>query len=528
VLDIFYRDVVSGPRDLTDTSRAPRATLGVRGTTAGWDFDASLLYSQTQLAEYDNGGYPAYSKLLPILNSGQVNFFGPTTDPAVLSAIRDANYNGSAYKTKTTIAEAEASASRELVSLPAGPLSMAVDASFRKEKFQTDPSLAIQSGDIAGYGGNFFPIDVQRNVVGASLELQVPIVGTLQASPAVRYDHYQGTGGKTTPKIGLRWKPIDEVLLRASYSKGFRAPSLTELFSPVTQGTSSNGLTDNARCPITNSSLDCSAQFNIMLGGNTRLAPETSDTFTVGFVVEPVHNVSLGLDAFSIKLKNTIIFGIDPFAILNDPNRYGNLITRGPPTANCPGCPGQITSIDQINTNFGETDVKGFDVDFRARIPAGGFGNITLSMLGSYFATYRVEQADGTFLNLAGLVSPITNGAGGAIPRWHHFASAVWDLGPWEVAVSQNYQSSYRDLPSTISGDVRTVESYSTVDLQGSWSGFEGLKLAVGARNLLNRDPPYSNVGGQNFFQAGYDPGYADPHGLFIYGQVTYTMSFKK
>jgi len=152
-------------------------------------------------------------------------------------------------------------------------------------------------------------------------------------------------------------------------------------------------------------------------------------------------------------------------------------------------------------------------------------------MLGSYFATYRQEQADGSFLNLAGTVSLITNGAGGAIPRWHHFASAVWDLGPWEVVLSQNFQSSYRDLAASLDdpGDPkRTVGSYSTLDLQGSWTGIEGLKLALGARNLLNQDPPYSNVGGQNFFQAGYDPGYADPRGLFVYGQVTYSPNFRK
>ena len=52
----------------------------------------------------------------------------------------------------------------------------------------------------------------------------------------------------------------------------------------------------------------------------------------------------------------------------------------------------------------------------------------------------------------------------------------------------------------------------------------KNLKLTVGVRNILNRDPPYSNAGGQNFFQAGYDPGYADPRGTFIYGTVTWTF----
>jgi iron complex outermembrane receptor protein len=110
------------------------------------------------------------------------------------------------------------------------------------------------------------------------------------------------------------------------------------------------------------------------------------------------------------------------------------------------------------------------------------------------------------------------------IPRWHHYATATWDNGPYELTVAQNYQSKYQDLAGTISGVDREVASYSTVDLQAAWTGIDHLRLAVGARNVGNKVPPYSNVGGQNFFQEGYDPGYVDPRGRFIYGQVTYTL----
>ena len=323
----------------------------------------------------------------------------------------------------------------------------------------------------------------------------------------------------------MRWKPLEQVLLRASYSKGFRAPSLSELYAPVTQGVSSPGLSDPARCVGGNGApTDCNTQFNITLGGNTKLKPETSDTYTLGFVVEPVTGLSLDVDAFSIKLQNTIIFGVDPAAILAAPGLYGNLITRGPPNASCAGCPGPITSIAQTNTNFGETDVKGADFDLRYRLPATRFGTFTFNMLGTYYATYREEQPDATFLNVAGKVSPITNGAGGVIPRWHHYATVDWSQGPWDVSVSDNYQSAYQDLPSTITAATRVVSSYNTIDLQGTWTGIQHLKLQVGARNLFNTSPPYTNVGGQNYFQAGYDPGYADPRGLFIYGQVTYSI----
>jgi len=66
------------------------------------------------------------------------------------------------------------------------------------------------------------------------------------------------------------------------------------------------------------------------------------------------------------------------------------------------------------------------------------------------------------------------------------------------------------------------VGAYRIYDVQAAFSGIEHLRLAVGVKNVLNTDPPYTNAGGQNYFQSGYDPGYADPRGRFIWGTVTY------
>jgi iron complex outermembrane receptor protein len=524
VLDIRYRSWLTGNRDWTDTSRQPRVTFGLKGSAGEWSYSGDFVYSQTQLTEHDNWGYPLYSKLMPLLNSGQVNFFGPN-DPAITAAAQATNFIGDAYSTRATIAELGTTATGPVARLPAGPLELAVSASVRKEKFATDPSAEVQLDDIAGYGANFQTQDSQRNVYGAAVEAQVPILKTLNANAAARYDYYQGTGGKTTPKIGLRWKPVDAVLVRGSYGQGFRAPSLTDLHQPQGLGTTAAGISDPARCPTSGSSIDCNTQFNTLIGGNLQLQPETSHTFTLGFIVEPMRNLSLGVDGFSIKLTNTIISGVDPTTMLANPAVYGSRISRGAPTADCPGCPGPILSIDQTNLNFGETDVKGYDVDMRYRTDLTAAGKFSFSLVGSYFATYRIEQPDNSFLNVAGQVSPITNGNGGVIPRWHHYATVSWAKGSFELAASQNFQSSYADLPSSVSGAAREVASYSTLDLQAGYTASGHLKLALGARNALNKAPPYSNVGGQNYFQAGYDPGYADPRGRFVYGTMTYSLA---
>jgi iron complex outermembrane receptor protein len=95
-------------------------------------------------------------------------------------------------------------------------------------------------------------------------------------------------------------------------------------------------------------------------------------------------------------------------------------------------------------------------------------------------------------------------------------------MGPWNVNFAQTYQKGYSDIASSFSGDERNVAGYAVYDLQATYSAFKSWKFTLGARNLFDRDPPYTNVGGQTQFQFGYDAQYADPRGRFVYGRVTY------
>ena len=533
---VRFRSFLTGQRQLTNTSQQPRIVLGVKGTAAGWDYDASFMYAQTKLTEHDDNGYAEYSKILPLYNSGQVNFFGPNT-AAIQSEAQADNFYGEAYSTTTKLANAALNVNRRLFDLPAGPFSAAAGVEFRRESFETNPAQAIQVGDVSGYGGNFEPINVARNVTAGYAEINAPIVTGLDADAAVRYDDYQRTGSVVVPKIGLRWKPLSELLLRGSFGKGFRAPALTDLYGPDVQGVSGPGLSDPLRCGKTDNngvvdtnSNDCSTQFSILGGGRQQLHPEKSTTYTFGVVFEPTSAVSLGVDAFDIKLTETIIPGFSPSAILNNLARYGYLVTRGPLDPGTPGLPGPITSINQLNINLGTTRIQGLDLDFKVRARTQAAGTFTFGLTGTYFAKYELQNPDGSFSSVNGQVTPITNGAGGVIPRWHHYLTMEWAVGAWDFYAAQNFQSHYTDIPGTVEDTKvpgfteRTVGAYRTFDFQAAYTGIDHLRMAVGVKNAFNTDPPYTNVGGQNYFQAGYDPGYGDPRGRFIHGTVTYTF----
>jgi len=534
---VRYRSVITGNREWTDTIEEPRAVLGLEGNLGKWNFDASLMYSETKLKDDYHNGAPSYERILPLLNSGQLNFFGENT-PDVLAQADATQFRGEAYSTKTSIESIQASVTRDLVEMAGGPLALALGAEFRKEKFETNPSAAIQSGDITSYGGNFLPIDRDRDVSAAFSELNVPILPSLEFDAAVRFDDYQGTGNKTVPKVSMRWRPIDTILVRASAGKGFRAPSLTELWQPQVIGVTAAGLNDPKRCNQTDAngvvnqdSRDCATQFPITFGGNPDLKPEESENSTLGLVVEPTPNFSFGFDAFRVNLKDTIIFGVSPSAILADTDQFGYLVTRGAPEAGKPGLPGRIVDINQVNLNFGKTKVEGIDADVRLRFEAGDVGAFTAAIVGTYFTKYDIQNPDGSFDSIVGEVTPIVNGAGGVVPRWHHFLTLGWSRGPWEVTVTQNFQTAYDDLPGNFEDTeapgyhVREVASYLTHDVQAAFSPMQRVRVALGVRNVADRDPPYTNAGGQNYFQSGYDPAYVDPRGRFYYGSLTYSFA---
>jgi iron complex outermembrane receptor protein len=517
-LTVFYRSNETGNRDTTDVAEAPRLVLGLRGLAAGWDWEAVLLRSQSKVRQQVNDGYPANSLILPILNSGRVNFFGPNT-PDVVAELRATNFTGDAFKIDSRLTSVAARGSRELMQLGGGAAGLALGTEVRREDYLFDPHPTIQTGDISGYGGNFLTTDKSRRVDAVFAEVNLPLLKGLELNGAVRWDRYEGVGNSTTPKMSLRWQPMPQLVLRGAVGKGFRAPSLQDLYLPNTTGVTTPGLSDPLRCATTASRTDCSTQFATLNGGNASLSPEKSTNGTLGVVLSPVPQMTLALDAFRIHVKEIIANGVTPSIILGDLATYGSLVTRGPVDPAFPGLPGPIIQINQTNINLGQAKVGGIDLDFKFVQPLGG-GRVTASLAGTYFSKFDVQNPDGTFANGLDQVNTAT---GGVVPRWKHYASIDYSIGPWGFTLGQNWQKGYTDIAATTPGTPsRRVGAYELYDVQLRYGGFKNLELRAGIRNLLDKDPPYSNAGGQTSFQGGYDPVYADPRGRYYYAGLTY------
>ena len=523
-LNLIYRDFANGPRNTRDTADTVHLVVGYKGATGGWDYDTALLYSQVQVKEDLLSGYALYSKMMPLLDQGNINPFGPTTDPAALAAAQNATFVGQDFETRTSITSLNGHVSRPLVDLPAGPLTGALGGEVRHERFEYDPATAIQTGDIAGEGGNTLPESASRNVESTYIELDATVVKGLDLDVAGRYDHYQGIGNTANPKFSFRWQPAGWVLLRGAAGTGFRAPSLTDLYAPQARSVTSNGTRDWINCPgVPNpNNPACSFQFTTITGGNPHLTPEKSVTYTLGVVFEPIRNLSIDLDSFWIYLKNQIVVnGLNYASIMQSAateEQFASYITRD--------AAGNIVSISQTNANLFKSDVSGLDMDFKYRFELGAPRTLTLLGNGTYFYRFAAQNANGTWSGqLDQGLAPIALGAGGIVARFRYNATAIYEVGDWGLSLTQNYQKRYHDTASSFTGVTRFVSAYETVDSQLFYKGLKSFKFTLGVRNLFNRDPPYANYAGTaNNFVGGYDLSYGDPLGRYVYLTAQYSL----
>ena len=518
VLNVRYRAVLNGNRDTTDTNEGYQLIGGLKGSWGNWDADVSYNYAQGKLKEMLNGGFPLYSQVLPLLNGGTVNLFGPNSD-AVAQAVAATNFNGETFSGTSTSQGVTGKVSSEIYQMAAGPLALAIGADYRKEKLDQNYNPVLSTGDVSGYGGNFHDVHASRDDTAFYGELNIPLLKSLEANVAIRTDDYSDFGRTNNPKASLRFQPNKDILLRASYGTGFLAPSLYQLDVPQTNSVSPTGLSDPIRCPVTHDTgFDCNTQFSVIFGGNPNLQPEKSENATFGVVFEPTNQLSISADYFKIRLKDTITNGIPVDTILGDLTQFGYLVTRGPVDPNFPTLPGRITGITQTYINLGSRHIEGWDLEGHYKWPRMSWGRVRFDINGTYYTRNDSQNLDGSY---SGFVSnQYGSNVGGVLPRWKHYATLGWDSGPWQASLAQTYQSSYVDVQTDGNGDIRRVSSMSLFDVQGSYTGIKNFTITAGAKNVLDTNPPQTN---QNLsFQLGYDPLYYDARARFVYVSVRY------
>jgi iron complex outermembrane recepter protein len=538
-----YRVADVGKRTTKDQTKATHFILGGEGTFLGWDYNAAFTLSESKQDSFLLGGWVKLNAFFDALDSGLVNpFVAPgNQSPAALKALQDSRILGFWEGGDTKLNAFELRTSGELAKLPGGPLMLAVGATASNEKFQKRASdLARGIGDTRfGDSAAIVPYGADRDLRAVFSEVTVPVLKTLELGASVRYDDYSDFGGSTTAKGTFKFRPAREVLMRGSYGTGFKAPTVPQVNAALQEFgvTSGNYTCDNnsasdplriiaaslgATCPVGN------VQYNVFAGGNKALKPEKSVQWTLGLVAEPVPNVSVGVDLWQVKIKDSIS-SIDEAQIFGDPARWSSLFT----SYTDPGTGRKLLAMLSSNGNLGESSIQGVDISASASFDTGFFRvKPTLDLTYIIKERYQLER-DGPFFTSVGQF-----GANGAVTfRTQARLRMDIDHGSFSHSFTTKFKSGYADqaykaadfavfdpvtfTPYAYNG---MVKRYVTYDWQSKWNFTKMFSATIGVLNLTDEDPPRSLKSAGGGQQIGYDDRYYDPRGrtFYVKGEVRF------
>lgn len=510
VIVVRTRLAEAGLRTSELVSSANRFVLGTNGLLGGWDYEWALNHSTSRVSDRDYQGYLNEPMIMDGFAAGTLNAFGPSS-AAGLALYEKAQIRGEVRHATGDMDSLDFKAAKTLARLAGGDLAFAFGGELRREKQNYHQSDALKQDLILGETSQGPDSDFakSRKVSAAFAEVSAPVTKQLELQAALRYEHYQVSGGAASPKLGLKFVPMPELLLRASIGKGFRAPSMSDLYRPLTQGSSAT-LTDPVclAADPTNTVTDCSDLWTTLNYSNAKLKPEKSRQFSAGLVFEPRPGISLNADYWNIE-KNHLISTLGVDVILGNLAKYGNLVHR---TAS-----NKIDFIDLVKENRGQQRISGLDLGAALSGLKTAVGQFGLRLNGTL--TLKSEQQTGDGDPFVSNLGVFIND--GVVQRWRHTLSLDWGQGPFSATLSNSYLSAYDDQ-HVIGKEDRRVGSYSLWNLSAGWEATQSLTLRAGVQNLFDKSPPFSQQAW--FFLSGYDPSYTDPRGRFAYVSAKYSF----
>lgn len=491
-------------------SAGQRYVIGLNGALSSWDYEVALNHSTSTVADRAFHGYLNESMIDEGLADGRINPFGPSS-AAGQALIAQAQIAGEVRRSTGTMNAIDFKMSRAMSKLAGGDLALAVGGELRTERqnYHQSPELAADLilGEISqGPDADF---SYSRKVSALWAELDAPVTKELDLQLAVRNEHYERTGGATSPKIGLRYQPTKEMVLRASAGSGFRAPSMTDLYRPVTQF--DGPLIFDPLCPDSFSS--CIDTWKVQNYSNPNLKPEKSRQFSVGMVFEPSKQFNVSVDYWNIELSD-LISKVGAQVILENLDKYGDLVHRD--------SDGYIDYIELRKANRGKQQASGLDLAAAWRGLRSSVGTFGLHANGTLTLSSKQQTGNGDpyVSNLGRFVNDRV------VQRWRHNIGVDWELGSYSASLSNTFLSSYDDQNTMPDGyadqfvPFNRVKAYSLWDLSGAWAVTKSFTVRGGIKNLLDTAPPFSNQ--SYFYLSGYDPSYTDPRGRFFYLSAQY------
>jgi len=530
-IGILRSDMELGPRGANNDRSTFQFMLGGRGDIDdNWSYDTYFSYGQTQSKRtgindlFQNRFDQALDAVIDpadgeikcrsvVEGTAQdpgcvpVNLLasGPALTPEVLEFI-EIPFGTQTSELRQTVGHAHVTG--DLVDLWAGPLATVWGIEYRREESDFITSAIQQQGlgffrstRRATTGG----FDVAEFFAEGQLPLlrDAPFAESLNFEGAVRFADYSTSGTETSWKFGGDWTPVDDIRLRVIRAKAVRAPNISELFSPGSEGFitvddpcdvafvdggSSNRAANCSELGVPQNFVSNARTINIRTdsGGNPNLNVEEADTWTVGGVITPrwLPNFSVTADWWRIELSGAIDT-LDAQDILNQcvdssnvDNQFCNSITRA---GN-----GDLLQIRRNNLNLDTLIREGIDLEGRY---SASVGDGTLDFTGN---TTRLLTSERDTTSSGGSVIDDLGEVGD--PKWRANLNLIYRVGGWTINVNERFLSSQQieNQPATPEDNralAKTGNEWFT-DLSIRYQITSQLSATFGIDNVFDNLPP--------------------------------------
>lgn len=574
---VSYAAVEAGPRNRTYDSEFVHPIVGLRGEFAhDYFWELSYVFDRNELARTDSGDQ-RLSLLAPEVANGSFNPFvglhaprqgmlsGFTYDNA--AALRTASYTGITTTTTDDHSVDGKIGGRVFTDLPQGGMSFAVGFEFRREELRNNGDPVQVADDSLSYETET-KYDADQDVWAGYLELNLPLITSTMNVPMVRsldldfayrYERFAINGinpadGKThvrkvldtgVPKFALRWQPVADLLLRASYSRGFRTPTLREFFLPRTENST---LFPTLADPLAPGREPGKLTVVVppggtIVSGSVDLDPEKSDSYSAGFVLTPhfLNGLTMTADYYQLNADNVIVTGFTQLAVIRNAvdGSFADRIIRD--------STGALFQVLDFPFNSAKRDTEGIDITAIYELPTALYGKFTFLGAYNHITRFNVQLVAGSgwtnflgrFQNAASPFSP------GSIPWNKAYGQVQWDFRGFSWVNTLNYLGDYHDFGADVNRSAlvigprgppdpaniaftrnRRVKAWVTFDTQFSYTfnvpgspkdwrhWLDRTSIRVGINNIFDEPPPFvagSPVGDN------YDTSLATLRGRYYY-----------
>ena len=555
----------SGGRRFTQDVNTWRIGTGLDGEFEnGWTWDVNYTLAKWEDSQRDEGrpNRPNIENMMdPTLCAAATNgcpgVYNPFISDSMTAAQVAYGFVGVNTKNESTLNAWQVNFSGDFggVELPGGQIGWALGYENRRESAASKPDGGAAIGAIAFTPGNVTGGKYQVDEVYGELVLPIlsgaPMAELLTFEASARWTDVDFLSDSDTVfKAALEWAPVEDIRLRATFSEGFRAPNISELFLGIQQsaesytdpcrnyGTSGTDANTVANCQADGLAPDfnlATFQATTLQGGNPNLQPETSESLTAGLVFTPsfLEDLTVSIDYFDIEITDAVGTAptsevisacyaspgfSDPLcALIVGPAFPGVDETPSPAAPTRRNSNLQISGVLQSSANLATYQTSGIDfqVDYGFET---GLGLIDLRVTGTYLSEYDyLPFSGGELIQLAGFFGgDPAFGNPAAFAEWQVNYGVTLTRDDWGANLTARYMSATDDIDAAPANLSNVADAITYLDLQGYYN-WNDITFTVGMRNLTDEEPPYVTAyDDMNTLQFSYDT-----QGRYIYGRAS-------